>query len=201
MVISSSGGATAIVGGSLGQYEYHEDKGYYVQTSTEQSEENFYAVYLFHDVDCWLVGRTPIPGEERLRSPSFKKTPPSSGWEFIDDDEWQDDWTLTVIPGPLTLSRQYKVTLTGAAAEKWPTHHRVYTKTQRWWFGRPVYVNTDGVFLYHGGSGDGWTMSDTLGSRVLWGSWARHSPAEEDRWRYWTGSEYKSASITVTGSD
>ena len=103
-MISSTGGAAQHQGGVLGQYEYHEDKGYYVQTSTEQSEENFYAVYLFHDVDCWLVGRTPIPGEERLRSPSFSKTPPSSGWEYIDDDEWQDDQTLTVIPCEIVLS-------------------------------------------------------------------------------------------------
>ena len=77
-------------------------KGYYVKTSTGQSA---FGVYLYHDEDCWLVGRTPIPGEERLRSPSRSKTPPSSGWEFIDDDdEWQDDLTLTVIPCEIVLS-------------------------------------------------------------------------------------------------
>ena len=195
MVISSSGGAARIHGGMLGQYEYHGDKGYYVQTSTEQS------VYLFHDEDCWLVGRTPIPSEGRLRSPSFSKTPPSSGWEFIDDDKWQDDQTLTVTPGPLTLPRQFTVTARGAAAKKYPSYQGVYTKTQRWWFGRPVYINTEGVFLYHGGAGDGWTMSDTLGTRRLWGSQARDSPVSEKRWKYWTKSESKSASITVTGSD
>ena len=102
VVISSTGGAAQRWGEFLGKYEYHEDKGYYVKTSTGQSA---FGIYLYHDEDCWLVGRTPIPGEERLRSPSRSKTPPSSGWEYIDDDdEWQDDQTLTVTPCEIVLS-------------------------------------------------------------------------------------------------
>ena len=40
VVISSSGWAAKHLGGALGQYEYLEDKGYYVQTSTEQNEDD-----------------------------------------------------------------------------------------------------------------------------------------------------------------
>ena len=197
MVISSSGGAARIHGGMLGQYEYHGDKGYYVQTSTEQS------VYLFHDEDCWLVGRTPIPSEGRLRSPSFSKTPPSSGWEFIDDDKWQDDQTLTVTPGPLTLPRQFTVTARGAAAEVCPECQGVFTKTERWWHGKPEFVNTKGYFLSHGVNDDGWVIWTKSESNQysLRGSRGRYSPASEKSWRYWTGSEDKPASVTVTGSN
>ena len=56
MVISSSGGAAKHHGESLGQYEYHEDKGYYVQTSTEQSEGLFTPRYLYRDeYDEWEI--------------------------------------------------------------------------------------------------------------------------------------------------
>ena len=59
MVIWSTGGAAQHHGGVLGQYEYHEDKGYYVQTSTE-SPWWFVARYLYRDEDDkWWVGATP----------------------------------------------------------------------------------------------------------------------------------------------
>ena len=102
-MISSSGGAAQRWGGFLGQYEYDVDKGYYVQTSTK-------ARYLYRDEDDeWLVGFTPIPGKERgyLRNLRSSKTPPSSGWQYIIDDEWQDDQTLTVTPSPLTLPSKF----------------------------------------------------------------------------------------------
>ena len=60
VVISSTGGANQRHGGDLGQYEYLEDKGYYVQSSTEQSNAMFEAVYLFRDEDeNWYVSTTP----------------------------------------------------------------------------------------------------------------------------------------------
>ena len=59
-MISSTGGAGQHVGGVLGQYEYYEDKGYYLQTSTEQNNGGFQAVYIYPDTDDnWWVGPTP----------------------------------------------------------------------------------------------------------------------------------------------
>ena len=197
-MISSSGEAARRWGTFLGQYEYHEDKGYYVQTSTEQSDENFEAVYLYPDeYDEWWVNHTPGQNAGWLHNPRSSQTPPSSGWRYADDG-FPSDLTLTVIPGPLPpLPRQFTVTVTGAAAENYPSYQGVYTRTERWWYGRPVYVNTEGVFLYHGPKDNGWTMSDTLGIRVLWGSLARISPANENNWTYWNESDYISASITI----
>ena len=202
VVISSSGWAAKHLGGALGQYEYHEDKGYYVQTSTEQSEKNFEAYYLSRDEDGkWWVGTEPGVNAGFANNPQRSKTPPISGWVWGDGDSWLDDRTLTVTPGPLPyLPRQFTVTATGVAEEKYPSYLGVFTKSERWWNGRPVYVNTEGVFLYHGKNGDGWTMSDTLGIRVLWGSKSRQTPSMEKNWIFWNGSEYPTANITVTGS-
>ena len=204
MVISSSGRAAQHQGGALGQYEYHEDKGYYVQTSTEQSYEKFQATYLYRDEDdkWWVSRRTP--GEKRgwLRNTRPSQTPPYTGWQYSDGG-WQDDKNLTVTPGPHPpLPKQFKVKATGAAAEKWPEALGVFTKTQRWWFGRPMYVNKVGQLLYQGAKDFGWVIGPESGHyAALRGSRARHSPTEEDSWRYWTWSEWKPASVTVTSSD
>ena len=198
------------MGHALGQYEYHEDKGYYVQTSTDQNStlnEYFEAAYLYRDFDerdkshNWWVSGVPGQNAGWLGNPSPSQTLPTSGWKYADGQSWQDDLTLTVTPGPLTLPRQFTVAATGAVAEKWPESLGVFTKTQRWWRGRPVYVNTAGVVLFHGANGEGWTIGDELGCYHLRGSRARHSPVSENRWRYFTGSEDKPASVTVTGSD
>ena len=104
-------------------------------------------------------------------------------------------------PGPLTLPRQFTVTATGAAADACPLCLGVFTKTERWWYGRPIYGNTEGAFLRHGAGDEGWSIGDVAAYSGLRGSQGRHSPVNEDRWRYGTGSEFKPASVTVTGSD
>ena len=123
VVISSRGGAVQHLGGMLGQYEYLEDKEYYVQTSTERCEEWFRARYLFRDEDDkWWV--SDIPGEKIgwLYNPRSSQTLPSSGWRYADNGSWHDDLTMTV------------------------------TKRERWLYGRPVYVNKHGRTLHHGGT-------------------------------------------------
>ena len=61
LVISSSGGAAQIVGGILGQYEYDEYNGLYVQTSTEQSNEQYIGRYIYYvdEHDVWMAGLPP----------------------------------------------------------------------------------------------------------------------------------------------
>ena len=200
MVISSAGGATQRLGGALGQYEYHEDKGHYVQTSTEQSDEGFDARYLYRDEDYfWWVFHTPGEKNGYLRNDRTSPTLPTGGWQYWDGDSksWQVDRTLIVTPRTLKLPRQFTVTATGAAAELLPSFLGVFNRTERWWLGRPVYANTEGELLYYGPRDKGWVIGDTLGNYGLRGS-SRHSPANVDRWRYWTGSEDKPASVTVT---
>ena len=202
IVISSTGGAAQHQGGALGQFEYDEDRRYYRQTSTDQGHKNFQAVYCYPDKDDeWWVSSTPGKKGGWLRNPRPSKSLPTSGWQYYDGKSWHDDPTLTISPGPLPpLARQFTVTATGAAAE-WPSYLGVFTRTQRWWLGRPVYTNTQGQLLHHGLGDAGWMIGNALGYAALTGSRAHHSPVSEDSWRYYTGSEWKPASVTVTGSD
>ena len=202
MVISSTLRAAQLHGGALGQYEYHEDRGCYVQTSTEQNEEKFEAHYLYRDKDDeWWVSDTPGARTGILYNTRTSQTPPTSGWKWGDGESWYFDQTLTVTPGPLPyLPMQFMVTAMGVAAEKFPSFLGVFTRTERWWNGMPVYVNTEGRLLHHGNGDLGWMIGDKVGYYALRGSKAHHSPVSENRWCYWTGTRLKLASVTVTGS-
>ena len=109
-----------------------------------------------------------------------------------------DDPNLTSSPGPPPpLPRQFTVRVTGPAAERWPSALGVFTRSERSWAGRPVYTNTEGRLLYLGGD-HGWLIGRSIGMAALKGSRSRHSPESEDIWSYFTGSEWKPASVTVT---
>ena len=199
-MISSTGEAAEHVGEALGQFEYHENKGYYIQSSTEQRNKDFVAVYLYPDEDdWWFVGTTPFLSAGLLLNPRPSKIPPTSGWKWGDGESFHDDPTLTVTSGPLPpLSRQFTVTATGVVPENLQEYLGVFTRTQRWSLGRPVYVNTAGNLLHHGPGFHGWVIGPTFGMGFLSGSQARQSPASEDNWRYYSKGEFRPAHITVT---
>ena len=101
MVITSTGGVSQNAGGVLGQYEFLEDKKYYVQTSTEQSHEKFKALYMYPDSDnCWWVWTTPGEKKGALRNPrtNSEGLPENGHWQYADlsKKSYQDDRTLTV---------------------------------------------------------------------------------------------------------
>ena len=204
VVISSKGGAAQHSGGDLGQYEYVEERGHYVQSCTEMNSEKYQPRYLYPDEDgVWRVSSTPGEKEKRcwLKNPTASKTVPVSGWWYWDGKEWQDDDpSLTVTSGPLPpLPRQFTVTGIGGAAVKLKKCLGVFTKTERWWRGRPVYVNTKGTLLLHGTFF--WLIGQPkLGYYGLRGFRSHQSPASEKNWSYWTGSKYKPACIAVIGS-
>ena len=212
VVISSKGRAAQAYGELLGQYEYHEDNDYYLQKSTEQSNGYFKIHILVADSAYkWWV--TDASGIGWLLSSSSGKTLPTtstSRWQFYCQDHKQlhDDLTLKVTSGPLPpLPRQFTVTnkpgcqpCAGARAP-WQSYLGVFNRTERWWDGRPVYVNMRGMFLHHGPKDLGWVIGIKLGTFVLRGSRARHSPADEDKWGFFDGSDFKIAPVTVTGSD
>ena len=212
VVISSTGGAAQRNGGVLGQFEYDEHQGYYQQTSTEQDQQNFLAVYLYPDKDDkWWVNDTPGEKTGYLHNPRPSKTLPTSGWQYWNnsDKSWTYDPTLTISPGPLPpLARQFTVSWsplepmpTGAAFER-PKYLGVFTRSERWWLGRPVYTNTQGMFLHHGPGDFGWVIGFELGERVLRGSQNHHSPESEDNWSYsLLGWEWKAASVKLIKSE
>ena len=201
---TSTGKAATIPGGVLGQFQYEADNKYYVQTSTEQSNENFEPIYMYPDSDNrWWVSDTPGEKAGWLQNPRTNNEglPENGHWQYTDGESWHDDRTVTLSRGPLTLPRLLTVTATGAAADKWPMYLGIFTRTHRWFRGRPVYTNTQGRLLHHGPADYGWVIGPALGYGPLQGPRAHNSPVTEDGWTYWTGSEWKTASVTVTGSE
>ena len=202
------------MGNILGQYEYDEDRGCYVQTSTNQSnEQNRYIkmeeerlfsfltpkytkmfLYRRDEDDMWVVGSS-LGGNQTLIMSKELLT----GWIFYDGQSWHLDPSLTVTPGPLPpLPSQFTVTASGAAAEEQPASLGVFNKTEGWWMGRPVYVNTEGQLLYHETS---WMIGPELGWYTLRGQWSHQSPACERNWTYVAykivGVDEKPASVKI----
>ena len=117
-------------------------------------------------------------------------------------NDWQNDPTLTVTTGPLpSLSSQFTVTASGDAAEDetLESYLGVYNKTERWWAGRPVYVNTQGRLLF---AELVWNIGPELGYYALHGSWSHESPAYERKWKKYgeNGSKLVSVKIVSTAS-
>ena len=150
-------------------------------------------------MDRWMV--TDASGRGWLLTYSSGRTPPTSStsrWQFYcqKHKQFHYDLTLKVTTGNLPpLPRQFLVT--AGAHGPWHSCLGVFNRTERWWDGRPVYINTWGMFLYHGPRDFGWVIGE-LGKYVLRGTRARQSPADEDTWGFVDGSV---APITVTGSD
>ena len=188
VVISSTGVSAEILGEVLGQYEYDEDTGCFVQTSTEQKNEASIRRYLcskyYQNIKMWLVTNTPNEDIETIHAWIMSKEL-QTGWIYHDgDDTWKPDPSLTVTSGSLPpLPTQFTVT-----GEIGPSYIGVYNKTERWWSGRPVYVNDQGQLLYHDRC---WLIGDELGYHVLSGSRSYHSPACERSWTYGYGSDRK----------
>ena len=196
VVISSSGVTAEILGEVLGQYEYDEDTGCYVQTSTEQNNEVFIRRYLcskyYQNIKMWLVTNNPNMEIETGHAWIMSKDL-QTGWVYYDGDTWKPDPSLTVTSGSLPpLPAQF--TVTGVIG---PPYIGVYNKTERWWSGRPVYVNNQEQLLYHDGS---WLIGDELGYHVLSGSRSYPSPACERSWTKFTTYE-EPTSVKIVSSE
>ena len=78
----------------------------------------------------------------------------------------------------------------------------VFTKTNVWWNGRPVYKSSKGKVLHHGHGGKGWMIGPELGFYEFIGSRSHHSPVSEQNWKYLfaLGPVWKPATITVRES-
>ena len=207
VVLSSSGGTAVHQRGMLGQYDYDVNMGHYVQTNTERDSEHHWAVYMYPDSDhTWWVG--PCPGAKAgwLHNPTPSVTLPEflaeNDWQcWVDSDKrWAVDPFLTIFPGSLSdLSAGYRVTASGEAARRWPAAFGLFTRTQRWWNGRPVFENNKGWFLHHGQS-VGWMIGSKMGKHELMGSrWSHHCPASENHWKYFDfdASKFRPASVSV----
>ena len=194
LVISSTGtgGAALEHGGTLGQYQYDGAKGYYVQTSTDKDNAKYKARYLYTMDNQWHLNDSPGQRKGFLYNPTKGLNFPTSGWQHYKNG-FENDRLLAINFGPVSLCREYKVSATGAAARKWLSYLGEFTLTDRWWRGRPTFINSKGRILYHGDGSDGWTIGNKFGKYVLRGfEGAQHDcPASQKNWKYWDGKKDK----------
>ena len=190
VVISSTEAAALIWPEILGQYEYDEEKECYVQSSTEQRNKEYTPRYLYRDEDdVWVVGPSPN-GDSGFWMFNFNSTNLTTGdgdWFVTFNGTLYFDPSITVTPGPLPpLPSQFIVTASSsgefAKISDSLEDLGVFNKTERWWAGRPVYMNTQGHFLYH--SFQSWIIGHKLGYFTLMGSKSYKSPADVKSWTY-----------------
>ena len=156
--------------------------------SPELTSSTTLRIYLYPDEDdIWWVGLTPGKKDGWMRNPTPSKSFPRKGWHWTDGKIWYADNTLVISPGQLPpLPTKFMVRLTDAKAKakKFQDGLGVYTKTERWWLGRPVYKNMRDWRLCHGPGGHGWMIGPASGEPVLSGFGSCDSPVDQ-RWRYW----------------
>jgi len=208
VVISSTEAAALIWPELLGQYEYDEEKKGYVQSSTEQSSKEYTARYLYKDEDDdWVVGSTP--GGMTFSMWNINSTNLTTGdWLVTFNNTWYLDPSIEVTPGSLPpLPSQFIVTASSsgefAKISGSLEYLGVFNKTERWWAGRPVYMSSQGRFLYHGLQS--WMIGHKLGYHTLRGSKSYTSPADVKNWTYnevttYGGYSYSSSEVEKQAS-
>ena len=201
LVITSTGSTAWTYGGILGQYEYDNTLGYYVQSNTEKENGNFYPAFLYSVEDIWQVG--PKENKYWLKNSDPSTRIPTSGWQYYRPETNVDieDPLLMITFGPfINECEAYVVAASEHAADLFPSYLGVFSFTDRWWNGRPLLTNSNGRLMYHGNQDYGWLLSSDLDNNVIRGTMSHLSPEREKNWLYWdsSSSSYKQASLNVT---
>ncbi len=133
---------------------------------------------------------------------SINLTTGDGDWAVAFNDTWYFDPSIIVTSGPLPpLPSQFIVTASSsgefAKISDSLEDLGVFNKTERWWAGRPVYVNTNGHFLYHGLQS--WIIGHKLGYQTLRGSKSYKGPADVKNWTYTEVTTYGGYSYGSSG--
>ena len=123
----------------------------------------------------------------------------NNNWFFsLGNDVWNKDATLTVVPGGLQVTcRTYQVAATGPAAEKYRDSMGLFTVTNQWRNGRPLYRTSNGHLLYVCDGGQ-WCLGDQVGH---YGIRSRDKPVFPEGvryWVFWDGSSAQQAQVSVS---
>ena len=86
----------------------------------------------------------------------------------------------------------------GAAAEKWRgCCDGLFSFTNSWVFGRPVYYNVDGnmLYLYYGGI---WMVGPEFGKNWMTSTFGPLLPTNAKFWNYWDGEIDRTAQVVLS---
>ena len=99
-----------------------------------------------------------------MKNESNSITPPNMGWMYNKNGTFVIDtsFTLSIAPNLPQKCKVITITSTSGAEARYPEYLGIFTRTDKYVLGRPVFVNRNGKFLkmYHG---DGnWCIGDSF---------------------------------------
>merc|ERR1712126_34679 len=114
---------------------------------------------------------------------------------------WHSDPSVKIQFGSLSPDQQcgdVRIQLRGDAADRLPECGGLFTKTNKYFCGKPVFVNTQSQYLHCAGAS--WSVGPKIGMGGIYSTYAGLCPAQIKTWTYWTGSEDKPADVTISCS-
>jgi len=206
-LIVLAGDGTMEKGECLGLYHFDTDHGCYKQVATEEhcNPAKRRSRYIYRaSNEVWNISRTPGETTGLMKNTSKSVTLPLTGWMFVDNkDNWCSDPSVKIQFGSLLPNQQcgdVRIQLRGAAADKWPECGGLFTKTDKYFYGKPVFVNTQSEYLHCSGVGT-WSVGSKIGEAGIRSTSAGLCPAQIKTWTYFTGSEDKPADVTISCSN
>ena len=151
IVISSEGIVAQERPSWLGMYYHDLARKCWIQVNTETNHEKFGPRYAFRDDDgVWWINVVLDQKAGRMKNETKSEEIPTSGWKVdCGSGNWKDDPTLTIRHGPLIpLCDEVTITVNGPKAQEWSKQVGVYKRSSKWWFGHPVFINSNGKYLY-----------------------------------------------------
>ena len=83
-----------------------------------------------------------------------------------------------------------------AAADKFPEKIGVFTRTNKYYIGKSVFVNNSGWYLHSSGDG-AWSVGPKIGEAGICSTLTGLWPAQIKTWTYWNGADDKPAQVTI----
>ena len=160
----------------LGQYIFDRDLDCWKQVMTERGG----AIYLYPVGLDWYIGMEPGETEAGV---FMKDESETKGWDYVDgaSGQWQEDSArVDVVPGLMSLCETVTITST-EENDPLAAYLGEFSRCEdKWFYGRPVFVNNNGKVLCCGVS---WQVGDSVGDRKLEARSGPNCPGKIEGWK------------------
>ena len=211
LLVTSSGPSAEYWGGMLGIYKKagtHNNCPYYKLVDTERSDGVEQVIYRLEEIG-WAFG-PGLDGSTALENASMTVSVPLTGWTCWIGDKFIDDPHLRISYDEPPSCGEITIRLSGDAAVKQPWCVGVYSPTQMFSSGRPVFKHqTQGIYLLVRPGYSSWRVQESVESEWSWmqsGCAPTMCPADpraqtserngQESWRY-PDNGWKHGDITV----
>ena len=204
-LIVITGDGTMKQGQCLGLYSYDPEHYCYKQVATEEhcvpAERVSRFVYRASN-EVWYISHMPGQIIGRMMNSSKSQTLPLTGWMWGDGKGgwgWHSDPSVKIKFGPQSSDEQcgdVEIQWRGDAAGEWPECGGVFTRTNKYYCGKSVFVNNNGCYLHCSGAGT-WSVGEKIGETGICSTSAGLCPAQIKTWIYFNGFGYKPAQVTI----